>query len=67
MLMRLKRDLTPGSTFVVKLILEDKVAVVEARVVRAVEANEDEECDVGFQFTSVPTDDATRLRGFVNG
>lgn len=67
MMMRLKKKLTPGSTYVVKLFLEDEVAIVEARVVRAVVGENDQECDVGLQFTSVPIDDAAVLRGFING
>ncbi len=67
MMMRLKKKLTPGSTYVVKLFLEEKVAIVEARVVRAVESEQDRECEVGLQFTAVPMDDAAVLRGFVNG
>lgn len=65
LLMRLKRELTPGSTYVVKLLLDEQVAIVEGRVVRTSEANDDRECYVALQFTSVPTEDAARLRRFV--
>lgn len=71
MLLRLKRALTPGSSYVVKLFLEEQVAVVEARVVRLSEAaareQEERECVAALQFTSIPTPDAACLRGYVNG
>ena len=73
MLLRLKRDLTPGSSYVVKLFLEEQVAIVEARVVRlyklsqAVSEEQDEaECFAALQFTSVPISDAACLRGYIN-
>ena len=68
MLLRLKRFLTPGSTYVVKLFLEEKVAIVEARVVRLSEAvtEGERDCLAALQFTSVPLSDAACLRGFVN-
>ena len=73
MLLRLKRALTPGSSYVVKLFLEEQVAIVEARVVRlyklsqAVSEEQDEaECFAALQFTSVSTSDAAYLRGYVN-
>lgn len=76
MLLRLKRNLTPGSSYVVKLFLEDQVAIVEARVVRLSQsmaqprdlpdAPDEPECFAALQFTSVPTIDAARLRGYVN-
>jgi c-di-GMP-binding flagellar brake protein YcgR len=64
MLLRLKRALTPGSSYVVKLFLEEQIAIVEARVVRLTEENA--ECLAALQFTSVPTSDAACLRGYVN-
>jgi c-di-GMP-binding flagellar brake protein YcgR len=64
MLLRLKRALTPGSNYVVKLFLEEQIAIVEARVVRMF--REDAECFAALQFTSVPVSDAARLRGYVN-
>ncbi len=73
MLLRLKRALTPGSSYVVKLFLEEQIAIVEARVVRlyklsqAVSEDADEaECFAALQFTSVPASDAACLRGYVN-
>ena len=70
MLLRLKRALTPGSTYVVKLFLEEQIAIVEARVVRlsraVSEEQDEEECFAALQFTSVPTSDAACLRGYVN-
>ena len=68
MLLRLKRLLTPGSTYVVKLFLEERVAIVEARVVRLSEAvpEEGQDCLAALQFTAVPASDAACLRGFVD-
>lgn len=66
MLLRLKRVLTPGSTYVVKLFLEQEVAIVEARVVRLSEQLEaDRDCFAALQFTSVPHSDARCLRSFI--
>ena len=67
MLLRLKRDLTLGSTYLVKLFLEEKVAIVEARVLRLTHAASEDECVAALQFTSVPAHDADCLRGYVNG
>jgi len=71
MLLRLRRALTPGSSYVVKLFLEEQIAIVEARVVRlapAVSEGKDEppECFAALQFTSVSTHDARCLRGYVD-
>ena len=70
MLLRLRRVLTPGSSYVVKLFLEERIAIVEARVVRlsqAVSEEQDEqECFAALQFTSVSISDAACLRGYVN-
>ncbi|GMR24351.1 MAG: hypothetical protein BMS9Abin37_2882 [Acidobacteriota bacterium] len=70
MLLRLRRDLTPGSSYVVKLFLEEQIAIVEARVVRLSPAASEEqgepECFAALQFTSVSASDATCLRGYVN-
>lgn len=68
MLLRLRRALTPGSSYVVKLFLEEKIAIVEARVVWLSESvsAEETECLAALQFTSVPLSDAACLRGFIN-
>jgi len=73
MLLRLRRTLSPGSSYVVKLFLEEQVAIVEARVVRLSptlserQGQQDEpECFAALQFTSVSTSDARYLRGYVN-
>ena len=70
MLLRLKRVLTPGSSYVVKLFLEKQIAIVEARVVRLSQSESEEqddvECFAALQFTSVSTSDAACLRGYVN-
>ena len=70
MLLRLTRTLTPGSSYVVKLFLEEHVAIVEARVVRlsqtVTEERDEAECFAALQFTSVSKSDAACLRGYVN-
>lgn len=66
MLMRVKRELNPGSTYVVKLFLEDQIAVVEGRVTRASEADAERESLVAIQFTSIPSGDAASLSRYVN-
>ncbi len=64
MLLRLKRALTPGSTYFVKLFLEgDEIAIVEAKVLRLLHA--DDECEAALKFTSISLDDADSLRGFL--
>lgn len=63
LLMRLRRALTPGSSYILKLFLDDYVAVVEARVVRL--ADSGEECYAGMEFMGMSMDDAARLRGYV--
>ncbi len=67
MLLRLKRALTPGSTYFVKLFLEGgEVAIVEAKVLRLLDADKTNgECKAAFKFTSVSLDDADSLRGFL--
>ena len=69
--LRLKRALTPGASYVVKLFLEKQIAIVEARVVRlsqAVSEGQDEaERFAALQLISVPTRDAARLRGYIYG
>lgn len=73
MLLRLRRSLTPGSSYVVKLLLEKRIVIVEARVVRlshgvseGLDGQGEPECFVALQFTSVSTSDARCLRGYVN-
>lgn len=62
MLLRLKRALTPGSTYFVKLFLDGgEVAIVEAKVLRLLDA--DEECEAALK--SIGSDDADILRGFL--
>jgi hypothetical protein len=41
MLLRLRRLLTPGSAYLIKLLFENQLAVVQARVVRVDQADED--------------------------
>ena len=66
MLLRLTRALTPGSSYLIKLFLEDHVAIVEARVVRTAESMSPDERLAALQFTSVSAADAASLRGYVN-
>lgn len=63
MLLRARRGLTTGSSYLIKLLFDDQMAVVEARVVHV--ALLDEECLAGLEFLSMSSDDAVRLRGFV--
>jgi c-di-GMP-binding flagellar brake protein YcgR len=63
MLMRLRRNLTPGSAYLIKLLLERDLAVVEARVVRVESFEED--CLAGVEFLSMSVEDAGRLRGYI--
>jgi hypothetical protein len=64
MLLRLRRVLTPGSSYLIKLLFEDQTAVVEARVVRADQSDED--CLAGLEFLSMSDEDAVRLRGYIH-
>jgi c-di-GMP-binding flagellar brake protein YcgR len=64
MLLRLRRLLTPGSAYLIKLLFEGQHAVVEARVVRVDRAEED--CLAGMEFLSMSEQDAHRLRGYVH-
>jgi len=63
MLLRLRRLLTPGSAYLIKLLFDDQLAVVQARVVRV--DREDEECLAGMEFLSMSDEDAGRLRGYM--
>ena len=63
LLMRLRRGLTPDSTYIVKVLLDDQVLVVEARVVRI--AKLDEECFAGMEFIGMSTEDAALVRRYL--
>jgi hypothetical protein len=63
MLLRMRRVLTPGSSYLIKLLFEKETAVVDARVVRV--SRLDDDCFVGLEFLSMSVDDSTRLRGYV--
>lgn len=63
MLLRMRRHLTPGSSYLIKLLFEKETAVVDARVVRVNRLDED--CLVGMEFLSMSLDDSTRLRSYV--
>lgn len=63
-LRRLKRVLTPGFSYFVKLFLEDgPVTVVQARVVRLIE-NRDEYV-LGMEFCGVSQEDRAALTSFL--
>jgi hypothetical protein len=64
-LMRLRRHLTPGSAYLIKLLLDRELAVVEARVVRVETLEED--CLAGVEFLSMSSEDAGRLRTYLQG
>lgn len=64
MLLRLRRLLTPGSAYLIKLLFEKQLAVVQARVVRVAHAGED--CLAGMEFLSMSEEDAGRIRGYVH-
>ena len=65
MLLRLKRALTPSSSYFVKLILGRQVVVVEARVVRA--GNGSGESWAGMEFRRLTPSDLSTLRRFIEG
>jgi c-di-GMP-binding flagellar brake protein YcgR len=64
MLLRLRRLLTPGSAYLIKLLFENELAVVQARVVRV--DRMDDDCLAGMEFVSMSDADAGRLRGYVH-
>ncbi len=61
-LLRLKRLLKPGSSYLLKLHVGDQVAIVEARVVRLVPS--DGECLAGMEFLRVAPHDRALIRLF---
>ncbi len=65
MLVRLRRPLNPGSAYFVKLVFGNRVAVVEARVVRVVERDED--CLAGMEFLVLSPEDAESLQSHFSG
>jgi c-di-GMP-binding flagellar brake protein YcgR len=65
MLLRMRRVLTPGSSYLIKLLFGEDLAVVEARVVRADQGVED--CLMGLEFLSISHEDRGRLLGYVRG
>ena len=62
MLLRIKRVLTLGSSYFVKLLLQQRTMVVEARVVRVESAAED--YLAGMEFLRLSSEDRETLRGF---
>lgn len=63
LLLRVRRALNPGSSYLLKLFLDDHIAVVEARVVRLDELGD--ERLAGMEFLGMSAEDASRLRGYV--
>jgi c-di-GMP-binding flagellar brake protein YcgR len=63
MLLRLRRLLTPGSAYLIKLLFEKQPVVVQARVVRVGRAADD--CLAGLEFVSMSEEDASRIRGYL--
>jgi c-di-GMP-binding flagellar brake protein YcgR len=64
MLLRLRRVLTPGSAYLIKLLFEGQLVVVQARVVRVGQSEED--CLAGLEFLSMSEEDAGWIRGYVH-
>ena len=62
MLLRVKRVLTLGSSYFVKLLFEQRSMVVEARVVRVQGSAED--YLTGMEFLKLSSEDREALRGF---
>lgn len=62
MLLRIKRILTPGSSYFVKLLLRQRAMVVEARVIHIKTSAED--YLTGMEFLRLSSDDREALRGF---
>jgi c-di-GMP-binding flagellar brake protein YcgR len=62
MLLRIKRVLTLGSSYFVKLLLQQRTMVVEARVVRVQSAAGD--YLAGMEFLRLSSEDRETLRGF---
>jgi hypothetical protein len=63
LLIRLRRILTPGSSYFIKLFLGNEIAVVEARVVR-LETHENEYM-AGMEFLRISRDDKVTLQNFM--
>ena len=63
LLVRLRKVLTPGSSYFIKLFLGNEIAVVEARVVR-LESREDEHM-AGMEFLRISREDKVTLQNFM--
>jgi hypothetical protein len=63
LLIRLKKVLTPGSSYFLKLFLGKEIAVVEARVVRLVSRNE--EYLAGMEFVRISRQDKVVLQNYM--
>ena len=60
LLLRLKRQLKQGSSYYLKLLLEDHQLVVLAKVARIIQG--DEEFDIGMEFVNMSQQDRRILR-----
>jgi hypothetical protein len=63
LLIRMKKVLTPGSSYFLKLFLGNEIAVVEARVVRLV--SRDEEYLAGMEFVRISRQDKVLLQDYM--
>ncbi len=63
LLLRVKRGLTPGSSYFLKLLFNGRVAVVEARVFRLLTRNDDHLA--GMEFIRVSNQDREAIRSFI--
>jgi hypothetical protein len=63
LLIRLRRILTPGSSYFLKLFLGNEIAVVEARVVRLVAQEND--YMAGMEFLRISREDKITLQNFM--
>jgi hypothetical protein len=63
LLLRVKRGLTPGSSYFIKLLFGSKVAVVEARVIRLLTRNDD--YLAGMEFIRLSNQDREAIQSFI--
>lgn len=63
LLLRVKKMLTPGSSYFLKLLFDGQVAVVEARVVRLLTRNDD--YLAGMEFVRLSNQDREAIQSFI--
>ncbi len=63
LLLRVRKALTPGSSYFLKLLFDGQVAVVEARVVRLLTRNDD--CLAGMEFVRLSSRDREAIQNFI--